>query len=76
MTGNGLNGSNTQWQHKQQSIDNRQKSKIHKCLYYIFIQTYKTGFRNLSGIHHGAFLLKIANVLLTNIFAKIFIIDV
>ena len=30
MIANGLQGSNTQSQHKQQSTDNRQKSKIHK----------------------------------------------
>ena len=26
---NGQQGFNTQWQHKQQSTDNRQKSKMH-----------------------------------------------
>ena len=32
MIANGLKGSNTQWQHEQQSTDNRQKGKIHeKC---------------------------------------------
>ena len=27
---NGQQGSNTQWHHKQQSTDNRQKSTIHR----------------------------------------------
>ena len=77
MTKNGLNGSNTQWQHKQQNIDNRQKSKIHKCLYYIFIHTYTNAALETcqASITELSFWKQLM-FLLINIFVKIFIIDV